>query len=313
MKRSGLPKYVTWVHVNGKRYARARKHGKGHYFKALPGTEEFATEYQQWLEGHESERQGIRGTRPGSVSALIAKFYRSGEWASHSEATQTTYRGILERFRNDHGNKPVNQLERRHVKDMMAARANAPSAANNLLSLVRILMHFAVEEGWRKDDPTLGIKKLKIKSDGFHCWTDEELETFERHWPIGTPQRLAFALLLYSFQRRGDVIRMGRQQVAQGCLAIVQHKTKAKLTIPVHPDLQRIIDATPSGNLTFLVTAHGHPFTDAGSVTGSGMLARRQDCRSVAPLTDSARQLAGAEPRQAGQCTRLPPGPVTRR
>ena len=207
MKQSGLPKYVTWVHVNGKRYARARKHGKGHYFKTLPGTEEFAAEYQQWLAGHESERQGIRGTKPGSVSALIAKFYRSGEWANLSEATQTTYRGILERFRECHGDKPINRLERHHVQDMMAAKANTPSAANNLLSLIRILMHFAVEEGWRKDDPTLGIKKLKIKSDGFHCWTDEELEAFERCWPIGTPQRLAFALLLYSFQRRGDVIQ----------------------------------------------------------------------------------------------------------
>ena len=84
-----------------------------HYFKALPGTEEFATEYQRWLAGHDGERQGIRGTRPGSMSALIAKFYRSGEWANHSDATQTTYRGILERFRNDNGDKPVNQLERR--------------------------------------------------------------------------------------------------------------------------------------------------------------------------------------------------------
>jgi hypothetical protein len=74
MKRSGLPKYVTWVFVNGKRYARGRKHGKGYYFKHAPGTEEFVTEYQQWLLGHGSERQGIRGTKPGSVSALIAKY-----------------------------------------------------------------------------------------------------------------------------------------------------------------------------------------------------------------------------------------------
>ena len=115
-----------------------------------------------------------------------------------------------------------------------------------------------MDEGWRwRSNTTIGIKMLKkIRSGGFHCWTDEELEIFERHWPIGTRERLAFALLLYSFQRRGDVIRLGRQHVAQGCLAIVQHKTKAKLTIPVHPDLQRIIDATPSGNLTFLCTSH---------------------------------------------------------
>jgi integrase len=146
----------------------------------------------------------------------------------------------------------------------MAAKANTPSAANSLLTMLRILMRFAVEEEWRRDDPTLGIKPLRIKSEGFHCWTDEELEAFERRWPIGTPQRLAFALLLYSFQRRGDVIRMGRQHVNHGELTVVQRKTKAKLTIPVHPDLQRIIDATPSGNLTFLCTSHGHPFTDAG-------------------------------------------------
>jgi len=59
MKPSGLPKYVTWVHVNGKRYARARKHGKGHYFKSLPGTEEFASEYQRWLAGHDTQRDRL--------------------------------------------------------------------------------------------------------------------------------------------------------------------------------------------------------------------------------------------------------------
>ena len=85
----------------------------------------------------------------------------------------------------DHGDKPVKLLERRHVRDMMAAEANTPTAANNLLSLILMLMHFAVEEDWRKDDPTLGIKKLKITSGGFHCWMDDELEAFERRWPIG--------------------------------------------------------------------------------------------------------------------------------
>ena len=113
----------------------------------------------------------------------------------------------------------------------MARRANTPAAANNMVRMIRLLMRFAIDEGWRKDDPTLGIKMLKIKSDGFHCWTYDELEAFERRWPIGTRKRLAFALLLYSFQRRGDVIRLGRQHISDGCLTIVQHKTRAKLTI----------------------------------------------------------------------------------
>ena len=265
MKRSGLPKHVTEYWRDGKKYVRARRHGATYYFKSLPGTEAFAFEYQQWLAGKQFvEGVGASRTKPGSVSALIAKYYRSAEWANLSDATKATYRGIVERFRTAHGDKPVHKLERHHVRDLMAAKSNTPSAANSLLSLLRILMRFAVEEGWRKDDPTLGVKPLRIKSEGFHCWTDEEIETFERRWPIGTPQRLAFALLLHSFQRRGDVIRLGRQHIAQGHLTIVQRKTKAKLTLPVHPDLQRIIDATPSGNLTFLVTSQGQPFTDAG-------------------------------------------------
>jgi integrase len=36
------------------------------------------------------------------------------------------------------------------------------------------------------------------------------------------------------------------------------------LSIPVHADLQAVIDVTPSGHLNFLVTERGKPFTAAG-------------------------------------------------
>ena len=51
---------------------------------------------------------------------------------------------------------------------MMSAKANTPAAANNLLRMIRLLMRFVIDEKWRKDDPTLGIKTIKIKSEGFH-------------------------------------------------------------------------------------------------------------------------------------------------
>ena len=62
-------------------------------------------------------------------------------------------------------------------------------------------------------------------SKGFHCWTDEEIAQFEAHHPIGSKPRLALALLLYTGQRRGDVIRIGRQHIRDGVLLIVQQKT----------------------------------------------------------------------------------------
>jgi hypothetical protein len=111
VKRSGLPKHVTTYWRDGKKYVRGRRHGDTHYFKSLPGTEAFAFEYQQWTAGKLFvEGVGASRTKPGSVSALLAKYYRSAEWATLSDATKATYRGILERFREDHGDSPSTSL-----------------------------------------------------------------------------------------------------------------------------------------------------------------------------------------------------------
>jgi integrase len=40
--------------------------------------------------------------------------------------------------------------------------------------------------------------------------------------------------------------------------------TGTELAIPIPPELRRIVDATPSGHLTFLMTELGKPFTAAG-------------------------------------------------
>jgi integrase len=47
-------------------------------------------------------------------------------------------------------------------------------------------------------------------------------------------------------------------------LHITQSKTGVSLAIPVHPTLAVIIAATPSGNLAFLTTQSGQPFTPSG-------------------------------------------------
>ena len=67
-------------------------------------------------------------------------------------------------------------------------------------------------------------------------------------------------MLLYTGQRRSDVIRMGPQHVRGGALHVKQEKTGVELAIPVHPDLAALIAATPSGHLTYLTTTIGSPF-----------------------------------------------------
>ena len=88
--------------------------------------------------------------------------------------TKKTYRSIFERFREDHGGKPADRLERKHVKAMLDARSATPAEANKFLKYVRRLMAFAVENELLEHNPCMGIKPLKITSDGYHAWTDVE-------------------------------------------------------------------------------------------------------------------------------------------
>jgi integrase len=57
---------------------------------------------------------------------------------------------------------------------------------------------------------------------------------------------------------------MGRQNVKDGWMTVIQQKTGKRIEIPVLDKLQQVIDASQSGDLTYLVTEYGKPFTSNG-------------------------------------------------
>jgi integrase len=122
---------------------------------------------------------------------------------------------------------------------------------------LRAMFEWAVGEGRMPDNPALGVKRVNVKTAGYKSWSEAEIAAFEATHAIGTKARLAFALILYTGQRRGDVVKMGEHHIHNGVLTIDQGKTeggdKAHLEIPVHPKLREIIDGTPTlGVKTFL-------------------------------------------------------------
>ena len=72
----------------------------------------------------------------------------------------------------------------------------------------------------------------------------------------------------YTGQRRGDVVKFGRQHVKDGVIHFVMQKDESrslkKMAIPIAPELRKIIDSSPTGDLNFLVTERNKPFTAAG-------------------------------------------------
>ncbi|MGE5500923.1 MAG: tyrosine-type recombinase/integrase [Ignavibacteriales bacterium] len=231
--------------------------------RAQFGSEEWWTWYSAALAG-EPRQVGATKTAPGSLNALVAAYYASADWKLLSATTQKTYRGIIERFRAQHGDKPIAQLQRTHILKLMDAKAETPAAANNLLKILRVLMRFAVERNMRLDDPTVAVRALRYKTDGFHTWTEGEIAAYEKRWPLGTKERLALDLFLYTAQRSGDVRRMGPQHVRNGLVAVRQEKTGEALELPLLPQLEASLASCPSGHLTFLVTQHGRPYSAKG-------------------------------------------------
>jgi integrase len=145
---------------------------------------------------------------------------------------------------------------------MMAERADKPESANLIRKVLRATMQHALQIGMVKTDPTREVRTIRSNNpDGFHSWTDEEIVQFEARHPIGTKARLALALLLYTGQRRSDVVRMKQQDIHNGRLQIKQAKTSAELRIPVLPQLQQIIAASPVGLTAFLVDELGRAYT----------------------------------------------------
>ena len=226
----------------------------------LPWSPQFMAAYESATQGERPEIARDRSA-PGTVGALIASYYRTADYTGLSEITKKTYRNILERFRADYSERRVAKLERHHIVKMMGDRAATPSAANRLLRMIRIIMRHAVELGWRRDDPTVGIRKLKERTGGFATWEEEHVERFLSYHKPGSRAHLALMLLLWTGQRRGDVVHMGRQHVRDGVLSIVQRKTGQSVDVPVLPDLKAVLDALPKDNLTFLVSERGGPLT----------------------------------------------------
>jgi integrase len=258
------PKYVQgFIDRHGKPRFYFRRVGfKTVPLPGLPWSPGFMAAYEA-ASGALPAAVGQKRTRPGSMRALAVSYFNSVAFRSMRPSTQYERRGVIERFCREHGDKSAVGLQAKHVRKLIEAQADKPGAANALRKALRQMMQHAIEIELRPDDPTRDVKAVPIKSDGHHSWTEDEIEQFQARHPAGRA-RLALALLLYTGQRRGDVVRMGRQHIRDGEINIRQEKTNRMLAIQVHIALAEIIAETPRENLTFLMTRLGQPFTPNG-------------------------------------------------
>ncbi len=296
-----LPLYVERTYSKGHVYLYFRR-GKGPRIRLPkdPTSADFLAEYHAALTGQPAPVARDRLTRaaPGTVAALISSYKTSAEYIVLRATTKAGYDTRLETIRVDHGHRTIAGLSReRIVVGILQPFADRPGAMLDTLKKLRILIRHAINIGWLKHDPSLGIKRPKIKK--IRSWTDDELEQFKKRWPLGTKQRTAFHLFLNLGQRRSDVVRMAQTHITpERRIRIKQQKTGRELLIPLHRDTIEALGAYDMQHIVIITTAYGKPFTVDGfsqwmrdAITTAGL---PLDCKPHGLRKAAGRMLAEA-------------------
>ncbi len=277
-----------------------RRNGKRTALRGPFGSAEFWTDYNACLAEIPNKPVLRPAPRAKSFDALAALYFASSKYKALGKSSRTNYRRVIDGFLKAHGHRLIEQFKREHADVIIGDMADKPGAGIVLLKRIRTLVRYAIDLKWIEHDPTAGV--ASYRSTEFHTWTDPELAAFEARWPSGSRQRLAYAELLYTGQRGSDAFLMARTDVHGSAIEVVQEKTgqaesDEKLVIPIHPNFQRELDLA-KGNVVFLVTAWGKPFTVKGfgqfvskAIQLAGLPAR---CKAHGLRKAAARRLAEA-------------------
>jgi integrase len=240
-----------------------RKGSKKTPLPGLPGSAEFMAVYQACLEGQPTAAS-VNRKLEGSFGRLVTDFYANRAFKKDLKpSSQRNYRLVLESLAKDHGHRAVSMMTQQAVERIInRIGENRPAMANLTRAVLRKLMKFAKKNGMIAINPVVDIEAFKVGEH--HSWNDAELRQFERYWRLGTRERLAYALLLYTAQRVGDVASRTRAHVRDGEVYIVQEKTGAELWIPIHPQLALALKAYQPNGLALVGKANGQPLTTQG-------------------------------------------------
>lgn len=214
----------------------------------------------------------------GSWSALIALYKAAPEFKQLAPKTRQDYGRLLDKIGARWGQLGVAGIKREHVLAFRDRWAAKPRTANYLVQVIRLLLAFAVDRGWRADNPALRPKLLRT-GEGHRPWEEEEIAAFRAAWAPETVERVAFELALNTGQRGGDLVAMLRQRYRRGAIQVKQEKTGELVEIPAADDLVAVLEpwlaahdhlvvlATPSGG-AFKVDHFRHTMRDAYSAAG---------------------------------------------
>lgn len=258
--------YVKAYRSKGKTYAYYRRGKSRLPIKGVPGSVAWMEEYRRI---HASFGAEPEQAVPGSLKAVAIEYKRSSEFAKKLRAsTQRSYRRYLDALCLRYGDLPVATFPRAAAVEIRENLSDTPRTANYTIQVLSALLTFAVDREYRESNPLVGTRfKMLSTGPGHRPWEEFEVERFQKHWPAGALERVAFELMLNTGQRGQDVRLMARQHFHRGQLSVKQLKTDERLWIPASQELSTILSPwleSRPGALIVLASTLGKEYTASG-------------------------------------------------
>lgn len=248
MKHPDYPGVSSKTDRHGKERWRFRKGNVDKQLPGEPGSPEFDAAYQALIEGRSSGRiirlEGI-GTKASTFKHAYQLLKQTTDWKRLEPKSQRNYSNVIERLLRHKvaggcfGDAPVADMRRRDVIALLSDFAEGATTEWRMLIVLRKLIVVALDQEWLVNDPTLHLKRPP-SVEGHPTWQAEHMARFEAHWPIGTPQRTAYALGLWLGNRVSDIAKLrwehrttkeimwqGRMMTVEG-FEFVPHKGRKK-------------------------------------------------------------------------------------
>lgn len=219
----------------------------------LYGSPEFIAAYQAALMG---AKLPVSTAAPDTVAWLIEQYLGSLKFLNLSPSRKRSIRGELDWLREIAGKYHFARLEVRHIEALMGKKTG-PVAANTVKKNLSMLFNFAAKKlGYTGPNPARFAEKMKTNADGYHTWTDAEVDRFLARHLAGSKARLVLLLALNTGMSRQDLCRVGWQHVSQGNggprIAYKRAKTSVAADLPILPDLAEELARVPKDRLLFI-------------------------------------------------------------
>ncbi|WP_416877930.1 tyrosine-type recombinase/integrase [Litorimonas sp.] len=255
---------------HGKIRWRFRK--KGYASAQLPGEPGSPEFLAAWLKamGKPSQAAKPRHVKSGSMRSLINDYITDPTFKQNrDEGTQIAYKKRYDAFCDStgksgrrRGDMPFASADSIVLRKIIREeQGRSITAARRLHTALSAVFEYAVESEQMRLNPMKSVSRPKAKkTEGFHTWTDEEIGHYRDSYEIGTNERLAFELLLYTGLRGANLFDLGWQNVRNGYLRVKPVKGGDWLELFITPDFAEVLEPT-RGNMTFIICQSGTHYT----------------------------------------------------